>query len=160
MNGNTRKKVNDDYGAPKYGSDKWYMSDDEIKRSWRCCAKKSDQIKVLGQLNCKTKKQVIDKLTELGIETGENVKRHKKFTTEEDRRIWRLRHDENRTFKSIAVIIGHTTGETVRNRYGELLEEHKSARIIIETALRAYIKAGKCTDAESKLIDELIRRGI
>lgn len=138
----------------------WYMTDDEIRRSWRCAESKARQIKVLAELNARTTEEIKKKLQEIGIDVAGATRKRKRFSVEDDRRIWKLRHDENRTFKKIAQIIGSTTGETIRNRYGELLEEHNGARGIIENALRAYIKAGKTTKEETRLIDELIRRGI
>lgn len=44
----------------------WWMDDDQISSSYRCAADRVNQIKILGQLCSATKKEVLQKLLEIG----------------------------------------------------------------------------------------------
>lgn len=138
----------------------WSMSDDEIKRSWRNCENAAVQIKVLAQLNARSRAEVIEKLRSLGIETESTLQRKTKFTPEEDAHIWRMRHDEHRPMSHIRTAIGKSTTQTIWTRYKEMLKEHIKMRPVIEKAVRAYIKAGKTTPDEAKTLEAMIKRGI
>lgn len=139
---------------------KWYMSDEEIKRSYRTCKDAHAQIGILAELNCKTKAEVRRKLAELGVEMARTAGRPSRFTEEDLKKIYQMHHDEGRPYSMIARYIGKTTAESVRNEYLQMLRERLNARPLIEKAVRAYIKAGKTTESEAALLRELIKRGI
>ena len=136
------------------------MSDEEIMRSYRCCQNATAQIGILAELNCKTKAEVKKKLTELGVEFARTSGRASKFTEEERRKIYTLRHDELRPYEVIARLIGKTTGESVRNEYLIMHRERLRARALIEKAVDLYIKQNRATNAEAALLRDLIKRGI
>lgn len=138
----------------------WSMSDDEIKRSWRNCADATQQIKVLAQLNARSRAEVIEKLRSLGIETESTLQRKTKFTPEDDAHIWKMRHDERRPLEHIRNAIGKSTTQTIDTRYKEMLKERIKMRPVIEKAVRAYIKAGQTTQTEARILEAMIKRGI
>lgn len=139
---------------------KWYMSDEEIMRSYRCCENATAQIGILAELNCKTKAEVKKKLSELGIEFARTAGRPTRYTQEERHRIYTLRHDELRPYSAIARIIGKSTAESVRNEYRIMHRERLRARPLIEKAVESYIKQKKTTQYETDLLRELIQFGI
>lgn len=146
MNANTAKKT------------KWYMSDAEIARSYRNCADAKAQVGILAELNCRSKTEVKEKLKELGLIRSRNDAQ--RFTEEDDKRIWKMRHDEQRPYTIIAKAIGKSSMELVRNEYQIMHRKRLDARGLIEAAVRFYIKSGKTTEKETELLKELTRRGI
>lgn len=140
-------------------SNKWPMTDAEIRDSWRRCEDKTEQVKILAQLNNRAKEDMIEKLTALGIEVPEETMlRNARFTPEEDRIIW-LWRQEGKPYKEIARKIGRRiTIETVKRRYTILLQEHQEARPFMEEMLRAAVQG--CTDERRKIIEQQIKRGI
>ena len=139
---------------------KWYMSDEEIKSSYRTCKDARAQIGILAELNCKTKEEVKKKLAEIGVEISRTAARPSRFTETDRRKIYKMRHDENRAYSVIASIIGKATAESVRNEYLQMNREHIEARDLIERACRFYIKAKKTSESETRLLEDLIGRGI
>lgn len=145
----------------KENMSKWPMTDDEIKRSYRCCKDANAQIGILAELNCRKKAEVRKKLAELGVELARTSGRPSRYTEEERRMIYTMRHDEGRPYQVIARHIGRkTSNESIRNEYLQMHRERLNARPLIEKAVRAYIKAGKTTESEAALLRELIKRGI
>lgn len=75
--------------------DKWYMTDDEIRRSWRQAADRKEQLKIIAELNARDKTDVIRKLTELGEELPEDMRTAKgrkakyKISDADERKIWK-----------------------------------------------------------------------
>lgn len=138
---------------------KWHMTQEEFKRSWRCAADRKEQIKVLAELNCCTKKEIIDHLNEIGIAIDDELRKRSRFRIEEDRKIWRLRMS-GAAFKKIASQIGRTTGETMRNRFGELAQMRADANELIERIICEYLQSDRCTTEEAAQLIELRKRGM
>lgn len=136
------------------------MTDDEIRRSWRCCENQHDQIKILAQLNCCTTKEIIEHMRGIGIEIEEEtIRKRLRFAIGEDRKMWKLRAAGEPYYK-IAQIIGNTTGQSIRNRIGELRKMRKDAVGLIEIACRVYMATELCTEPEKKRLTEILKRGL
>ena len=136
------------------------MTDDEIRRPWRCCENQHEQIKILAQLNCCTTKEIIEHMRAIGIEIEEEtIRKRLRFTIGEDRKMWKLRAAGEPYYK-IAQIIGNTTGQSIRNRIGELRKMRREAGETIITACRVYMAEDLCTEDERKQLNEVLRRGI
>lgn len=142
---------------------KWYMTDDEIRRSWRCAKDSIEQIKILADLNCKTKQEVMTKLIELGIDPPKNLSRRgllPKIDEPMRRKIWQLRQ-EGKTYQSIADLLeGKPREQTVINAYKQMVRERAEARPVLVKALQAYTQSDACTAEEREIIMKHIARGI
>lgn len=139
----------------------WPMTDAEIKRSWRCAEDRKAQIRILGELNGKTRQEVILKLDELGIDLSDVIDRkHVRFSEEEDRKIWQMRQNGD-AFCKIAAALGVKGYFRIMHRYDELMKEYQQAKPLIERALKRYANGDPRATAEEKtMIRTLIRRGI
>ena len=142
---------------------KWVMTDNEIRRSWRCAQNQKEQIKVLAELNVRKKAEVLAKLIELGIELPEKLNRKGLppiLTDADKRKIWKLRTDGH-PYKTISNLIeGHPAVETVRTAYKQMVLEREEARPLLVKALQTFMKSEACTEKERKTIREQIARGI
>lgn len=140
---------------------KWYMTDAEIKRSWRCAINKRDQIGILAELNCKTKAEVEQKIVDLGLELpGNGNSRVQKIGEVEKKKIWMLRLKGN-SYKTIAQMIGTgPTWQAVRKAFKIMSDERDEARPVLVKALKAYMKNDACTEDEREIIKTQIARGI
>lgn len=143
---------------------KWYMTDDEIRRSWRCCKDQIEQIGILAELNCKTKDEVVDKLTELGIKvpmriSGRGIKT--KMTESLRKKIWRMKQ-EGMSYTQIRAQLFETrlSVECIRSEYRQMIKEREEVRPILVKALREYMNGGACSETEAELIRRQIARGI
>ena len=142
-------------------SNKWYMTDSEIKRSWRCAINKRDQIGILAELNCKTKAEVEQKIVDLGLELpGNGNSRVQKIGEVEKKKIWLLRLKGN-SYKVIAQMIGTgPTWQAVRKAFKIMSDERDEARPVLVKALKAYMKNDACTEDEREIIKTQIARGL
>ena len=143
--------------------DKWYMTDDEIRRSWRCCRDKIEQVKVLAELNCKTKEEIIEKLESLGLDvpvriSGRGIKT--KMTETIRKKIWKLKMEGKSYSQITALVEGRLSVECVRTEYMKMIGEHEKARPLLIKALQAYTQRDDCTDEEREIIMKHIARGI
>ena len=121
--------------------DKWHMTDEEIRRSWKRAEDRAAQIGIIAQLNNRTKDDVIKKLQELG-EDVEVVGRKLrcKIDKEDDRKIWRLRFDGMTYHKIVNFLTDRPTEETVRRRYESMRDEYKRALPTVKRTLQAFIE--------------------
>lgn len=141
-------------------SKQWPMTDAEIRNSWRRCEDRVAQIRILAELNCKTKPEVIEKLRILGIEVPEDIKRRRiRFTEMDDRKIWQQRIAGD-SYRDIAGRLGRITPEMVRIRFFKLLEERRQAQPTLEKALIEYMQSVSCSEDEYKMLQRQLRRGI
>lgn len=142
---------------------RWHMTDDEIRRSWRCAKDPIEQIKILADLNCKTKQEVMTKLIELGIDPPKSLSRRglpPKIDEPMRRKIWQLRQ-EGKTYQSIADLLeGKPREQTVINAYKQMVRERAEARPVLVKALQAYTQSNACTAEEREIIMKHIARGI
>lgn len=142
---------------------RWHMTDDEIRRSWRCCRDELEQVGIIAELNCKTKDEVVDKLTELGIDPPKSLSRRglpPKIDEPMRRKIWQLRQ-EGKTYQSIADLLeGKPREQTVINAYKQMVRERAEARPVLVKALQAYTQSDACTAEEREIIMKHIERGI
>lgn len=144
---------------------KWYMTDDEIRRSWRCAKDPVEQIKIIAELNCKTKQEVVTKLEELGIVAVKETKRRhsggrKKIDEATRNEIWMMKID-GATYPQIAASVDENISvSTIRKIYLTLLEERKKALPTLQKALEAYMQGDACTDEEREIITTQIARRI
>lgn len=142
---------------------KWYMTDDEIRRSWRCAKDPIEQVKILAELNCKTKQEIMTKLIELGIDPPQHLSRRglpPKIDEPMKRKIWKMRQ-EGKTYQTIADLLeGKPKQQTIINAYKQMVRERAEARGLLVKALQAYTKSDACTDKEREIIMKHIARGI
>lgn len=140
---------------------RWYMTDNEIKRSWRCAINKRDQIGILAELNCKTKLEVEQKLADLGLDIPGNRKgKPTKIDEAAKRRLWQLRQNGN-TFQQIAAMMeGKPSKQAVMTAFKKMTEERTEARPVLIKALKDYMRRGNCTESERDIIKTWIARGI
>lgn len=148
---------------------KWPMSDAEIRSSWSRCENKKKQVKILAELNAKTKQQVIDKLIQIGEMSAnanpnvkiepekETEKRRERFTPAEIRRIFQMRADGFRV-KEIAQHID-AKELTVKKAIERLKQERRAAWPVIERALRWYAAQPECTAEERRVLKREAERG-
>ena len=140
---------------------KWYMTDAEIKRSWRCAINKRDQIGILAELNCKTKAEIEQKIADLGLELpGNRNSRVQKIGEVEKKKIWMLRL-KGESYKSIAQMLGTgPTWQAVRKAFKVMTDEREKARPALVKALMSYVNGDACTDEEREIIKTQIARGL
>lgn len=142
---------------------RWQMTDDEIRRSWRCAKDPVEQVKILAELNCKTKQEIMTKLIELGIDPPQRLSRRglpPKIDEPMRRKIWQLRQ-EGKTYQTIADLLeGKPRQQTVINAYKQMVRERAEARPVLVKALRAYTQRADCTGEEREIIMKHISRGI
>ncbi len=152
---------------------KWPMSDAEIKSSWRRCENKKKQVKILAELNAKTKPQVIDKLIQIGAmsaaesakakarekeEPVSEPKEHRgRFTAAEHRKMFELRAG-GFGYKQIAAKMG-STETSVQVTLERLRRERRAAWPVIERALRWYAAQPECTAEERRVLKREAERG-
>lgn len=142
--------------------DKWYMTDDELRRSWRHAADHAKQIKIIAELNARSKKDVIKKLTELGEELPENMRAAKgrkvkyKISDADERKIWKERSKGTPYWKIVRMLGGLVTESAIQNRYDKMRGDYLKALPTVKKALQTTIEAAPEEDRET--IRRFIRR--
>lgn len=141
--------------------DKWYMTDDEIRRSWRRAADKGEQIKIIAELNARTKEDVVKKLQALGEDVGEIKSRtgrkpHYKITDDDERKIWKERMKGTPYYKIARMLGGLVTESAIQNRYDKMRGDYLKALPTVKKALQTTIEAAPEEDRET--IRRFIRR--
>lgn len=141
--------------------DKWYMTDDEIRRSWRKAADKAEQIKIIAELNARTKEDVMKKLVEIGEELPENMrtsgrKAKYKISDADERKIWKERFKGTPYWK-IARMLGGTASESaVQIRYEKMRGDYLKALPTVKKALNTFVEAIPTEDSE--IVKAFVRR--
>lgn len=147
-------------------TNKWHMTDNEIRRSWRCAVNHQEQIAILAQLNCRTKTEVIQKLGDLGLmsetlqadeEKLTKKKKRKPFSAAEIRKIFSM-YVDGITIKDIAAVID-AKPETVKTTMATLRNERRKAWPVIDKAIKAYMLTPECTESDRKVLRREIARG-
>ena len=139
---------------------RWYMTDEEIRKNWKRAQDKRAQIGILAELNARPKEDVIEKLKELGEEIPEFRKAKSKLTEHDDRIIWRMRTD-GAVFSKISLALeGHPIENTIRMRFNVMRDEFRRAAPVIEKAIRRFIEEDRCSEDEKTLLNRILRRGL
>ena len=142
--------------------DKWYMTDDEIRRSWRQAADRKEQLKIIAELNARDKADVIRKLTELGEELPEDMRAAKgrkakyKISDADERKIWKERSKGTPYWKIVRMLGGLVTESAIQIRYDKMRGDYLKALPTVKKALQATIEAVPEEDRET--IRRFIRR--
>lgn len=138
--------------------DKWYMTDDEIRRSWRMARDPKEQIGIIAELNARSKDDVIQKLRELGEDVPELKSRKARYKiTEADlRKIWKSRMEGLPYWKIARMLGGIVTETTIKNRYCIMKQEYQEALPTVKKALQTFVEAVPTADAV--VIKSFIRR--
>lgn len=142
--------------------DKWAMTDDEIRRSWRQAADKGEQVKIIAELNARSKEDVIKKLTELGedVQKDLSARRGRKerydLTENDERKIWKERVKGTPYWKIARMLGGISTESAVQRRYDKMRGDYLKALPTVKKALQATIEAAPEEDRET--IRRFIRR--
>lgn len=141
--------------------DKWAMTDDEIRRSWRRAADKGEQIKIIAELNAREKEDVVKKLQALGEDVGEIKSRtgrkpHYKITDDDERKIWKERMKGTPYYKIARMLGGLATESGIQARYDRMREDYQKALPTVKKALQTTIEAAPEEDRET--IRRFIRR--
>lgn len=141
--------------------DKWHLTDSEITKLWRNAEDRHAEIKILAELNNKTRLQVVEKLRSLGMDVPETLlKKRIYYTPAEDAKIWRLRRRDGLPYKQIARMVGKAKYAVVQVRYEEMRKEYIASIPTLEKALQAYVDK-LCTDpVEREQILLMMRRGL
>lgn len=142
--------------------DKWYMTDDEIRRSWRQAADRREQAKIIAELNAREKADVIRKLIELGEEVPEDMRAAKgrkakyKISDADERKIWKERSKGTPYWKIVRMLGGLVTESAIQIRYDKMRGDYLKALPTVKKALQATIEAVPEEDRET--IRRFIRR--
>lgn len=142
--------------------DKWHMTDDEIRRSWRQAADRKEQLKIIAELNARDKADVIRKLTELGEELPEDMRAAKgrkakyKISDADERKIWKERSKGTPYWKIVRMLGGMVTESAIQIRYDKMRGDYLKALPAVKKALQATIEAVPEEDRET--IRRFIRR--
>lgn len=143
--------------------DKWAMTDDEIRRSWRRAADKGEQIKIIAELNARSKEDVLRKLIELGEAVPEDVmkaskgrKAKYKISEADERKIWKERSKGTPYWKIVRMLGGLVTESAIQNRYDKMRGDYLKALPTVKKALQTTIEAAPEEDRET--IRRFIRR--
>lgn len=142
--------------------DKWAMTDDEIRRSWRQAADKREQVKIIAELNARDKADVIRKLTELGEELPEDMRAAKgrkakyKISDADERKIWKERAKGTPYWKIVRMLGGLVTESAIQIRYDKMREDYLKALPTVKRTLQTVVEAVPEEDRET--IRRFIRR--
>lgn len=146
---------------------KWYMTDDEIRRSWRQAADKAEQVKIIAELNAQEKADVIEKLKEIGEHIPDELKASKgrrpkyKINAADERKIWKERAHGTPYWK-IARMLGGTASEScIQMRYEKMRGDYIAALPTIKKTLQAVAEAAPrhiVSDDDREIIKAFIRR--
>lgn len=142
--------------------DKWYMTDDEIRRSWRQAADRKEQLKIIAELNARDKADVIRKLTELGEELPEDMRAAKgrkakyKISDADERKIWKERSKGTPYWKIVRMLGGLVTESAIQNRYDKMRGDYLKALPTVKRTLQTVVEAVPEEDRET--IRRFIRR--
>lgn len=142
--------------------DKWAMSDDEIRRSWRQAADLKEQVKIIAELNARSKEDVLNKLIKLGEEIPEDLEAQKgrkakyKISEADARKIWRERENGTPYWKIARMLGDMATESAIQIRYKHMKEDYNKALPTVKKALQATIEAAPEEDRET--IRRFIRR--
>lgn len=142
--------------------DKWEMTDYEIRRSWRQAADKGEQIKIIAELNARSKDDVIAKLKEIGEEIPAEIAAAKgrkpkyKLTASDERKIWRERAKGTPYWKIARMLGGMATESAIQTRYDRMKGDYIKALPTVKKALQTFVEAVPTDDAE--IIRTFIRR--
>lgn len=94
----------------------WWMDDDQIASQYRCAADRVEQIKILGQLCAATKKEVLNKLLQIG--SIDNEKYEELLSAFSDKRrasprtleTWKQLYESGYSDAAIGQLTGSTRG--------------------------------------------------
>lgn len=142
--------------------DKWYMTDDEIRRSWRQAADLKEQVKIIAELNARDKADVIRKLTELGEELPEDMRAAKgrkakyKISDADERKIWKERSKGTPYWKIVRMLGGLVTESAIQIRYDKMRGDYLKALPTVKRTLQTVVEAVPEEDRET--IRRFIRR--
>ena len=142
--------------------DKWYMTDDEIRRSWRQAADRKEQLKIIAELNARDKADVIRKLTELGEELPEDMRAAKgrkakyKISDADERKIWKERLKGTPYWKIVRMLGGLVTESAIQIRYDKMRGDYLKALPTVKRTLQTVVEAVPEEDRET--IRRFIRR--
>lgn len=143
--------------------DKWYMTDDELRRSWRHAADHAEQIKIIAELNARSKEDVLSKLIELGEAVPEDVmkaskgrKAKHKISEADERKIWQERQKGTPYWKIARMLGGIATETAIQTRYDRMKGDYIKAIPTVRKALQTFVEAIPTEDAE--IIKAFIRR--
>lgn len=148
--------------------DKWYMSDDEIRRSWRQAADLKEQVKIIAELNARSKEDVLIKLIELGEVVPEDVmkaskgrKAKYKISEADERKIWQERQKGTPYWKIVRMLGGRATESGICYKYDKLRGDYIKALPTIKKTLQAVAEAAPrhiISDDDRETIRRFIRR--
>ena len=142
--------------------DKWYMTDDEIRRSWRQAADRKEQLKIIAELNARDKADVIRKLTELGEELPKDMRAAKgrkakyKISDADERKIWKERSKGTPYWKIVRMLGGLVTESAIQIRYDKMRGDYLKALPTVKRTLQTVVEA--VPEADRETIRRFIRR--
>ena len=143
--------------------DKWYMSDDEIRRSWRQAADLKEQVKIIAELNARSKEDVLKKLIELGEAVPEDVmkaqrgrKAKYKISEADERKIWQERQKGTPYWKIVRMLGGSVSEGGICNKYDKLRGDYIKALPTVKRALQTVVET--VPEADRETIRRFIRR--
>lgn len=148
--------------------DKWYMSNDEIRRSWRQAADLKEQVKIIAELNARSKEDVLNKLIALGEAVPEDImkaskgrKAKYKISEADERKIWQERQKGTPYWKIVRMLGGSVTEGGICNKYDKLRGDYIKALPTVKRALQTVAEAAPrhiISDDDRETIRRFIRR--